>query len=129
VHVIEGWAEDDVRDHSHWAVPEYRRFLEKEGRSRLDKALAAEDREACRAETILEAGKPYVEILRLAAERAADLVVMGVHGERTVGIDLFGSTAQHVVRQATCPVLTVRCGREAEPREDVRELTAAGTKS
>jgi nucleotide-binding universal stress UspA family protein len=129
LHVIEGWAENDVRDHSHWAVPEFRRFLEKEGRSRLDNALAAEDREACRAETVLEAGKPYVEILRLAAERAADLVVMGVHGAGATGIDLFGSTAQHVVRQATCPVLTVGCGREAQRPEDGRELTAAGAKS
>jgi nucleotide-binding universal stress UspA family protein len=128
VHVIEGWAENDVRDHSHWAVPEYRRFLEKEGRARLDAALGAEDREACRVETILEAGKPYVEILRIAAERAADLVVMGVHGARTTDLNLFGSTAQHVVRQATCPVLTVRSGREAQRREDLRELAAAGTK-
>jgi nucleotide-binding universal stress UspA family protein len=127
LHVIEGWAENDVRDHSHWAVPEYRRFLENEGRVRLESALGAEDRAACRAETILEAGKPYVEILRVAAERAADLVVMGVHGERATDLNLFGSTAQHVVRQAGCPVLTVRSAKEATRKAEVRELTGAGT--
>jgi nucleotide-binding universal stress UspA family protein len=127
VHVIEGWPEDDVRDHSHWAVPEYRRFLERDGRARLEAALGAEDRKACRAETILEAGKPYLAILRVAAERAADLVVMGVHGGGAADFNLFGATAQHLVRQARCPVLTVRSGRVAGQSADVRELTGAGT--
>jgi nucleotide-binding universal stress UspA family protein len=108
LHVVEGWAEDDARDHSHWTVPEYRRFLEKEGRERLHAAVGAEDRAAVAVEEVLAAGKPYVEILRLAAERAADLIVMGVHGRGPVDVALFGSTVQHVVRAAGCPVVTVR---------------------
>ena len=58
----------------------------------------------------LVAGKPYREILRLAAEQQADLIVMGVRGRGALDRMFFGSTTQHVVRQAACPVLTVREG-------------------
>jgi len=108
LHVVEGWAEDDARDHSHWTVPEYRRFLEKEAKDRLQAAVGPADRSACAVEEVLAAGKPYVEILRLAAERASDLIVMGVHGRSPLDVMLFGSAAQHVVRVADCPVITVR---------------------
>jgi nucleotide-binding universal stress UspA family protein len=128
LHVVEGWAENDAHDHSHWTVPEYRRMLENEGRERLSAAVSAEERASCRVEEVLAAGKPYVEILRLAAERAVDLVVMGVHGRGPADLALFGSTAQHVVREAGCPVLTVPCTDVAGPRGHVRELTGAGTK-
>jgi nucleotide-binding universal stress UspA family protein len=128
LHVIEGWAENDARDHSHWTVPEYRRFIENEGRERLAAAVGPEDRAACPTEDVLAAGKAYVEILRLAAERAADLVVMGVHGRGPADLTFFGSTAQHVVREATCAVLTVRSGDGVTRDAKVRDLTGAGTK-
>jgi len=53
-------------------------------------------------------GRPYLEILRMAEERAIDLIVMGVRGRGAVDMALFGSTTNHVVRRATCPVVTVR---------------------
>ena len=51
------------------------------------------------------AGKPYEEILRAAAEQRSDLIVLGVPGRHLAG---FGSTTTHIVREAECPVLTVR---------------------
>lgn len=65
-------------------------------------------RATCAIDELLLAGKPYREILRLASEQQADLIVMGVHGRGVVDRLFFGSTTQHVVRQATCPVFTVR---------------------
>jgi nucleotide-binding universal stress UspA family protein len=53
-------------------------------------------------------GKPYVEILLVAAEDRADLIVIGVHGRNVFDMALFGSTTNQIVRQATCPVLTLR---------------------
>ena len=53
-------------------------------------------------------GKPYVEILRVAAEDRADLIVLGVHGRRALDLLLLGSTTHQLVRHATCPVLTLR---------------------
>ncbi|MDP2055311.1 MAG: universal stress protein [Acidobacteriota bacterium] len=52
-------------------------------------------------------GRPYLEILRLVEERAIDLIVMGVRGRGPVDLALFGSTTNHVVRRAACPVVTV----------------------
>ena len=59
---------------------------------------------------LLLAGKPYREILRVAAEQQADLIVLGVHGRAAVDRLLFGSVTEQIVRRASCPVLTVRGG-------------------
>ncbi len=53
-------------------------------------------------------GKPSREILRIAAEQQTDLIVVGVQGRGAANLMFFGSTTNHVVREATCPVLTVR---------------------
>jgi len=57
-------------------------------------------------------GRPYLEILRMVEARAIDLVVMGVRGRGPIDMALFGSTTNHVVRRATCPVVTVGPRRE-----------------
>ena len=62
----------------------------------------------CRIVPRVVHGKTYVQILRLAAEDRADLIVMGVHGRNAVDLTLFGSTTNQVVSGATCPVLTLR---------------------
>jgi nucleotide-binding universal stress UspA family protein len=43
-----------------------------------------------------------------AAEAGAELIVMGSHGRTGVKRLLLGSVAEHVVRHAKCPVVTVR---------------------
>ncbi|MDH4099383.1 MAG: universal stress protein [Nitrospirota bacterium] len=59
-------------------------------------------------EKVISRGYPAAEILRTAQERGVDLIVIGTHGRSGVDHLLFGSTAEKVVRQAPCPVLTVR---------------------
>jgi nucleotide-binding universal stress UspA family protein len=56
----------------------------------------------------LTEGDPVAEILRLARESGADLIVLGTHGRTGLGRLLMGSVAEQVVRQAPCPVLTIR---------------------
>ncbi|HKZ17566.1 MAG TPA: universal stress protein [Geobacteraceae bacterium] len=53
-------------------------------------------------------GIPYEEILKKAGDENADLIVMGTHGRAGIDHFLFGSTAERVVRNALCPVMTVR---------------------
>jgi len=60
------------------------------------------------AETVVRVGHPAEEILRLASERDTDLIVMGVHDRPPTDAGFFGSTADKVVRDASCGVLTVR---------------------
>jgi nucleotide-binding universal stress UspA family protein len=71
--------------------------------------LASGAPEFCKVESLLSYGKPWREVLRVAAERQSDLIVMGVQGRGTADRFFFGSTTQHVAREAPCPVLTLRC--------------------
>lgn len=53
-------------------------------------------------------GDPAAEIVRYAGESGADLIVVGTHGRGGVSRLLMGSVAEHVLRKAPCPVVTVR---------------------
>ena len=91
-----------------YTLRDYLATAEKEGKTNLAKAIPDRARDFCQIETMQTVGKPYREILRVAAENASDVIVIGVHGRGVVDLFFFGSTAQHVVRQAACPVLTMR---------------------
>ena len=58
--------------------------------------------------TSIVSGHPYEEIIRKANETDASLIVMGTHGRTGIEHLIFGSTAERVVRSASCPVLTIR---------------------
>jgi nucleotide-binding universal stress UspA family protein len=57
--------------------------------------------------TMLIKGTPFVEIIRAAKDYNSDLIIIGTHGRSGLEHVLFGSTAEKVVRKASCPVLTV----------------------
>jgi nucleotide-binding universal stress UspA family protein len=81
---------------------------EEDARQRLAEAIPAAAREYCTVDTLVAAGRPYREILRIAGEFRSNLIVLGVHGRGTRDLLAFGSTTQQVVRAAECPVLTLR---------------------
>lgn len=56
-------------------------------------------------------GDPATEILRLAEDVQADLIVVGTHGRVGVKRLLLGSVAEKVMRDALCPVLVMRRNR------------------
>jgi universal stress protein A len=55
----------------------------------------------------LEQGDPRDEIIRVAEENQADLIVLGSHGRHGLAL-LLGSTANAVLHHAKCDVLAVR---------------------
>lgn len=67
-------------------------------------------------------GKPAPEILRVARERRADLIVMASHGSTGFRKLFFGSTTERVLRETVVPVL-VTPGGDAAPvvLEDLRK--------
>jgi len=56
----------------------------------------------------VERGRASSEIVRVAQEEKADVIVIGTHGYTGMAHVLLGSTAERVIRKAPCPVLTVR---------------------
>ena len=77
-------------------------------REQLHVRVAQESTTWCEIEEIVGIDRAYKAILHHAAEAQADLIVMGAQGADGLELMLYGSNTQHVVRAATCPVLTVR---------------------
>jgi CPA2 family monovalent cation:H+ antiporter-2 len=108
LHVFEWPAEGEALNYRPMNVPEFHPQIEHDVSDRL-RALVPEAANAwCRPSIRTTHGKPYREILGVATEDGADLVVMGVHGRNALDLMLFGSTTNQVIRRATCPVLTLR---------------------
>ena len=61
-------------------------------------------------------GKPAQQILEYAHENNFDLIATGTHGRSGFQRWWIGSVAERVVRQAECPVLTIRSRGEATSR-------------
>lgn len=53
-------------------------------------------------------GVAFHQIIAVAQEEGADLIVMGTHGRTGLAHAFMGSVAEKVVRKAPCPVLTVK---------------------
>ncbi|MBC8017329.1 MAG: universal stress protein [Verrucomicrobia bacterium] len=58
--------------------------------------------------TAIVTGIPYEEIIKKAEDTVSSLIVLGTHGRTGLDHLIFGSTAERVVRSASCPVLTIR---------------------
>lgn len=107
LHVFD-WPRDGNLLVERFDTQEFRRVVEDDARERLAGLVSDEARQWCNPSTTVAYGKPYREILELAAKEAIDLIVMGVRGRNPLDLTLFGSTTNHVVRRASCPVLTLR---------------------
>jgi nucleotide-binding universal stress UspA family protein len=59
-------------------------------------------------ERLLDEGNPAGAIIQVAEEQPCQLIVLGTHGRTGLRRLLMGSVAEQVVRDAPCPVLTVK---------------------
>jgi len=112
VHVLEWpWEEppaprlETLPEVQAFSLAMYRRERESDAKARLATLIPA-----ATGDTSAKVchGKPYEQILQVAAEEHSDVIVVGVRGRGAIDRAIFGSTANHVVRAATCPVLTLR---------------------
>ena len=92
-------------------TPEVGARLFEDARMRLRRRVGAAD-DRVRIKTEIVAGTSAPAILGYARVRGMDLIVMGTHGRSGLAHLLMGSVAECVVRDAPCPVLTVRRGHE-----------------
>jgi nucleotide-binding universal stress UspA family protein len=79
-----------------------------EARARLNANVPDEARHWIDPEVCVTSGKPDSEILRVASEIGAELIVMSVHGKGVLGRRLLRTTTSRVIRESPCPVLTMR---------------------
>jgi len=70
----------------------------------MEKEISGRVKSSCAVRT----GNPHQEILREAEELGVAMIVVATHGHSGVEHMLFGSTADRIVRNAKCPVLTIR---------------------
>jgi nucleotide-binding universal stress UspA family protein len=77
-------------------------------RQRLHALIAEEATAGYEIDEVVMNDRAYKAILRQATDVSAHLIVMGAQGSGGLELMLYGSNTQHVVRAATCPVMTVR---------------------
>ena len=78
------------------------------GRTALAERLAAAPVSRVNPKSEVRLGSAETEIVEVAKELAADLIVIGTHGRTGLAHFFLGSVAEKIVRTAPCPVLTVR---------------------
>ena len=79
-----------------------------------------------RVERVVREGPSTQVILEAAKEFGADLIVMGTHGRTGVRRLVLGSVTEEVLRQARCPVLTVKAPVSTGGRAATTEMAGAG---
>lgn len=86
----------------------------KSGESGLENARAQFESRGKSIETALcEGTDPATEVLQIAKEKSADLIVIGTRGQSGLPRIVFGSVAEQLIHRAECPVLTI--GPDARP--------------
>ena len=115
LHVIEAdeyiaYAEESAVESSLDIREEIIQAMKETASDSLEQFLSDFSLEGIEFETRMAEGTPFVEIAKAAKELEADMIVMGTHGRQANMHALFGSTAERVVRQAHCPVLSVKPG-------------------
>lgn len=75
---------------------------------RLQSSIPAEAFLWCQIKQVVRSGQPYREILTYAEDHEMDLICLGAQGAGFSMHALFGSNADRVLRQASCPVLITR---------------------
>jgi universal stress protein A len=104
--------------------PALRERALEDARECLRRRLTPEEAERFAGTCDIVMGLTARQIVEFADENGIDLIVIGTHGRRGVAHLLLGSVAEHVVRVATCPVLTVRRDSLADMRQPApREST------
>ena len=95
-------------------VPLYQQELAINAEKMLKELVSHQYPRKCETRDLVTTGEAAPEILRIAQQEHVDLIVIASHGLTGWRRLVFGSVAEKVVRQATCPVLTIMAPQAAE---------------
>ncbi len=88
--------------------PAYYREAEADSHEALGRLLDPTWGRVTTVETSVRWGELVEGVVAYAKEHAIDLIVVATHGRTGLGHALLGSAAERIVREAPCPVLTIR---------------------
>jgi nucleotide-binding universal stress UspA family protein len=88
--------------------PEFYQEAEAQSREELGKLLQGSWGTPRAVEVAVRWDSPVEGIVAYAREAAIELIVIGTHGRTGLSHVLLGSVAERIVREAPCPVLTIR---------------------
>jgi len=88
--------------------PEYYREAEEQSRIALAQSLDPTWGRPHALEAAVRWDSPVEGIVAYARDQAIDLIVIATHGRTGLSHVLLGSVAERIVRDAPCPVLTIR---------------------
>jgi universal stress protein A len=88
--------------------PEYYEENEQRARETLSRLLDPAWGSPRSVVTTVRWGSPVESIVNYADEQKIDLIVIATHGRTGLSHVLLGSVAERIVREAPCPVLTIR---------------------
>jgi nucleotide-binding universal stress UspA family protein len=112
LHVVEWFNDTPLTDYGLFDVPEYPGKACVEAQAELRAVAPRVTRARLDLLDVVIARRPYEEILRQAASHPTDLIALGVRGRGALDMLISGSTTNHVLREAPCPVLTVHATRD-----------------
>jgi len=98
-------------------IEQYHHGMEDIVKKRLQEVILPDSKQPIEVERVVVTGKPFLEILRMAKEESADLIVMATHGTTGKRHVHLGSTLERVVSRASCPVLAVHLADHDRPLE------------
>lgn len=89
------------------------------GKQQLARIAADLEKKGQPVRSLLKTGSPAQVIVDTAKSGRADMIIMATHGRTGLAHMLMGSVAEKVVRNAACPVLTVRraAAKARKPRK------------
>lgn len=109
LHVVEFYIDVAVGEAVAFDLTSVRDRHHEQALQKLEESVPRKHRERTKLKVAtLETGSAHKEILRVADKGDVDAIVMGVAGRSAADLMFFGSTTNHVVRTARCPVLSVR---------------------
>jgi universal stress protein A len=108
-------------------LPDVDGELEESARRRLNSLIESAGNGPHTVPVVLPSSVPSVAIINYAREHNIDLIVMGTHGRGSLAHLVMGSVAERVVREAPCPVLTIKQSERALVMAEIPLATRVAT--
>ncbi|MGE3540418.1 MAG: universal stress protein [Candidatus Tectimicrobiota bacterium] len=93
--------------HTDTPMPELQQRLESEAHEHLEALCQSQLEAGVSYETLVLTGRPVVSIHQLVRERSVDCLVLGAHSSDKPEHQLFGSTAERLLHQISCPIFMI----------------------